>query len=446
MVQTSPLLSTPSQTESRVPAASEFGDVQVTVDVSTNRFSALDRLLRTSVLRRFEKLQRGLLTVNDSLGTARFGDPSRGDISAEIEVRDSRFYRQLALSGGLGAAEAYLRGYWSTKNLVQVFRVMAQNRDVLESVGRGWSALTWPVRAATRYLRRNTKRGSRRNIMAHYDLGNDFFRLFLDETMTYSSGLFEQAESSLEEAAEAKYDRICRKLALTSRDHVVEIGAGWGGFAMHAARHYGCRVTTATISPSQYDFARRRVTEAGLTNRVEVLLRDYRDLTGTYDKLVSIEMIEAVGHEYLPQYFAKCSELLKPDGVMALQAITIPDQRYNRYRKSVDFIQQYIFPGGCLPSLGAITASLRRATDLTLSHLEDFGMHYARTLSGWRARFLENLTSVRRLGLDDRFIRAWEYYLAYCEAGFIERQIGVAQIVLNKPQSRHQLILPLADE
>jgi cyclopropane-fatty-acyl-phospholipid synthase len=401
-----------------------------------------DRSLKGSILQRVAGLERGSLTVKDASGSTRLGRECAHEITAEIDVQDSRFYRLTALGGGLGFAEAYLRGYWQTDDLVGVIRLMARNRHVLGNAGRGWPILTWPLSKLTQLLQRNTMRGSRRNIMAHYDLGNDFFRLFLDDTMTYSSGVFEHSESTLEEASRAKYDRICRKLALNRNDHVVEIGTGWGGFAIHAAGRYGCRVTTTTISPSQYEYARRRIAEEGLADRIDVVLRDYRELSGTYDKLVSIEMIEAVGHEYLPDYFEKCSALLKPDGMMALQAITIPEQRYERYRKSVDFIQQYVFPGGCLPSIGVICDSVSKTTDLRMTHLEDFGQHYAHTLAQWRSRFFENIASVRKLGLDDRFIRCWEYYLCYCEGGFAERQIGVAQIVLNKPNSRHQPILP----
>jgi cyclopropane-fatty-acyl-phospholipid synthase len=443
MAQTSTVFPASAQTFSR--AASGGGslvDEGVAAAPQIPTSNALSRFFRGLAHRYLASLPRGSLTVTDASGVTRIGRESAHEIAAEIEVRDPRFYRLAVLGGGLGFAEAYLRGYWRTSDLVAVIRFFARNRDALENVGRGVPLLTWPLGKLTQFLQRNTKRGSRRNIMAHYDLGNDFFQLFLDPTMTYSSGVFERPESTMEEASRAKYDRICRKLELNRNDHVVEIGTGWGGFAIHAARNYGCRVTSTTISPSQYEYARQRIAEQGLADRIEVVLRDYRELTGEYDKLVSIEMIEAVGHEFLPVYFRKCSDLLKPDGMMAIQAITIPDQRYERYRKSVDFIQQYVFPGGCLPSLGAICSSVRKATDLRVTHLEDFGQHYAHTLAQWRSRFFENIAAVRRLGLDDRFIRCWEYYLCYCEGGFAERQIGVAQIVLNKPNSRHQAILP----
>jgi cyclopropane-fatty-acyl-phospholipid synthase len=351
-------------------------------------------------------------------------------------VVDPAFYRHVALGGSLGAAEAYMKGLWQTDDLVAVIRLFARNTIASEAMDRGWALLTWPLRKAFNLLRRNSKTGSRRNIAEHYDLGNDFFALFLDETMTYSCGIFERPDSTLQQASLAKYDRICRKLRLRATDHVAEIGTGWGGFAVHAASQYGCRVTTTTISHRQYEYARRRVAEAGLADRVRVLCRDYRDLDGAYDKLVSIEMIEAVGHEYLPAYFAACDRLLKPDGMMALQAITIPDQRYDTYRKTTDFIQRYVFPGGCLPSLGAMCDSVRKGTDLRIVHLEDFASHYARTLAQWRNRFRQQADAIRALGFDEPFLRCWEYYFGYCEVGFAERQIGVSQITLCKPDCR----------
>jgi cyclopropane-fatty-acyl-phospholipid synthase len=298
-----------------------------------------------------------------------------------------------------------------------------------------------PYRFLKHWLRRNTRSGSRRNIAAHYDLSNEFFALMLDRTMTYSSGLFESPHASLEEASLAKYDRICRKLRLRSSDHVLEIGCGWGGFAAHAAREYGCRVTATTVSRQQFDFARERLHQEGLSGRVELLLQDYRDLKGCYDRLVSIEMIEAVGERYLDVFFAQCNRLTKPDGAMALQAITIPDHRYDRYRRSVDFIQRYVFPGGFLPSISAIGKSLQRGTDFRLDHLEDFGLHYAETLRIWRENFWANIQQVRRLGFDDRFVRTWHYYLCYCEAAFRERQIGVCQLTLARPDDRRVAVV-----
>jgi cyclopropane-fatty-acyl-phospholipid synthase len=289
-------------------------------------------------------------------------------------------------------------------------------------------------------VNRNTLKGSRRNIGAHYDLGNELFELFLDETMMYSCGIFERPESSLKEASEAKLERICRKLQLKASDHVIEIGTGWGGFAIYAAKHFGCRVTTTTISQQQYDYALQRVREAGLEDRITLLFRDYRELEGQFDKLVSIEMIEAVGHEHFDTYFRKCSELLKADGMMLLQSITIADQRYPIAKKSIDFIQRYIFPGGCLPSVAALSDSVARKTDMRIYDLEDIGVHYATTLRIWRERFFARLEEVHRLGYPERFIRMWNYYLSYCEGGFRQQAIGTVQLLLTKPRSLREPI------
>jgi cyclopropane-fatty-acyl-phospholipid synthase len=381
------------------------------------------------------------MTVVDHSGAYEFGHIGTSRLAGAITVHDRRFYRAVVLGGGLGAAETYIRGDWDSADLTAAMRVLARDSEVLAGVDKGGAQLLRPIRSAANWLRRNTRAGSKRNIAAHYDLSNDFFALLLDPTMTYSSGIFPSPTSTLAEASIEKYDRICRKLQLTPQDHVLEIGTGWGGFAEHAAGRYGCRVTTTTISEQQAAYAEQRFRKASLGDRITLLKDDYRDLRGRYDKLVSIEMIEAVGEKYLPAYFAKCSELLKPEGMMLLQAITIPDHRYDPYRKSVDFIRRYIFPGGLLPSPGAIANCLGRATDFRLFHAEDFGSHYARTLAHWRHNFWKNMDQVKSLGFDERFIRAWHYYLCYCEAGFHERQIGVSQILLTKPACRREPLL-----
>ena len=392
-------------------------------------------------MRRLANLQTGQLTVVDRNGAHEFGQLGASGPAATITVHDRRFYRAVVLGGSLGAAEAYIRGDWDSTDLTAAMRVLAQNTRVLAGVERGATKLLVPLRSAVNRWRRNTRAGSKRNIGAHYDLSNDFLALMLDPTMTYSSGIFPSPTSTLETASIEKYDRICRKLQLTPHDHVLEIGTGWGGFAEHAARRYGCRVTTTTISDQQHAYASRRFRDGSLQNRVQLLKHDYRDLSGKYDKLVSIEMIEAVGQKFLPGYFSKCSELLKPNGMMVLQAITIPDHRYDRYRKSVDFIQQYIFPGGFLPSIGAIGGCLARGTDFRFFHAEEFGQDYARTLAAWRRNFWERMDRIQSLGFDERFIRTWHYYLCYCEAGFRERQIGVSHILLTKPACRRAPIL-----
>ena len=312
-----------------------------------------------------------------------------------------QLYTRLLFGGSIGAAEAYMEGFWSADDLTMVMRILALNQKAFEDMEKGLARLTAPFYKFYHFVRKNTKAGSRKNILAHYDLGNDFYALFLDETMTYSCGIFEQEDSTLREASEAKYDRICRKLQLAAGDRVLEIGTGWGGFAVHAAQNYGVQVTTTTISDQQHQFAEKRIKTAGLEDRITLLKKDYRDLSGEFDKLVSIEMIEAVGHHYFKAFFRTCSRLLKDDGMMALQAITIGDQIFDRHKRSVDFIKRYIFPGSCIPSITAISNAIAGATDLRLVHLEDITAHYARTLHDWRRRFFANIEKVRDLGFSD---------------------------------------------
>lgn len=381
-------------------------------------------------------LKHGSLTLIDGGTSQTYGETST-DMRATVTINDPRVYHRMVSGGSLGAADAYLDGHWDCDDLTNVIRVFARNLNVSQNQSSGASAFIGNIASrAKHWFNRNTKAGSRRNIEAHYDLGNDFFKLFLDETMMYSSAVFEEPSMSLAQASTAKLDRICRKLQLSPSDHVVEIGTGWGGFAHHAAANYGCKVTTTTISKEQHAWAIDRIQAAGLNDRVEILLEDYRDLTGTYDKLVSIEMIEAVGAQFLDTYFEKCGSLLKPDGAMALQGIVMPDQRYDSYLKSVDFIQKYIFPGGCLPSVGAIGQSVARTTDMRVLHIEDIAPHYARTLREWRSRFFDRIEDVRSQGYPERFIRMWEYYLCYCEAAFEERVVGTVQLLLAKQGSR----------
>jgi len=417
------------------------GDLAAPAFISPRR--AGERLWRRLAWRRLQGLRQGRITLTDAGGSQSFGQTAvETPLQATVYVYDPKVYTRLALRGHIGAGEGYMAGEWSCDDLTTLIRILVLNRDVVNGLERGLARLVLPLFRLGHALRRNTRRGSRANITAHYDLGNDFYRLFLDETLMYSCALFPTADSSLEEAAIAKLERICRKLQLGPQDHLLEIGAGWGGFALHAAGRYGCRVTTTTISRQQYELARERVRQAGLTERVTVLLKDYRELEGRYDKLVSIEMIEAVGHSYLPTYLRQCSRLLKPDGMLLLQAITIADQEYQRARRSVDFIQHYIFPGGCLPSTTAITATVSRVTDLRLFHFEDIGAHYALTLQHWRERFLSQLQQVRAQGFSETFIRLWEFYLCYCEGGFRERSISAVQMLFTKPLCRREPLLP----
>ena len=398
----------------------------------SKRPNVMARCFRRGVLRRLRKLREGHITICDGPLEQEFGEHGTNSLRAKITVSNPRFYRRAALAGSLGAAESYLDGDWNSDDLTTLFRVFARNLDATASTDGAATAALQRVDQFRHWLAKNTLRGSRKNIEAHYDLGDEFFRLFLDPTMMYSSAIFERDQMSLEDAQIARLDRICRKLDLRPSDHVIEIGTGWGGFALYAARKSGCRVTTTTISKNQLRTAKQRIREAGLENKVTVLDRDYRDLRGKYDKLVSIEMIEAVGHQYFDTFFGQCGNLLKDGGRMLLQAITMPEQRYEQYLRSVDFIQKYIFPGGCLPSVTAMQQSVARQTDLTLIELKDFGKHYARTLREWRTRFRENLHGVRLLGYSDRFVRMWNYYLCYCEAAFEERAVGVVQAVWER--------------
>jgi cyclopropane-fatty-acyl-phospholipid synthase len=396
---------------------------------------AFERFTRRAVCARLGAIDRGALTLVEGARRQRFG-PADAELAATASVADPRFWGAIALRGSVGAAEAWMEGWWTSDALVDVIRVLARHRDVMSGIERGAARLAKPGLRLLHALRRNTRGRARRNIAAHYDLGNEFFALFLDPSLTYSCAVFERPEASLEEAQAAKYERICRKLHLRDGDHVLEIGTGWGGFALHAAGRHGCRVTTTTISRAQWEAAAERVRAAGLSDRVELLLEDYRDLRGRYDALVSIEMIEAVGAGHLDGYFRVCSERLRPAGAMALQAIVVADRDYESSRRNVDFVKRYVFPGGQLVSLGAICASLAAATDLRVTHVEDLTPHYAETLARWRARMAGNLDAMRALGLDGRFLRMWEYYLSYCEGAFRERANGVAQIVLEKPQAR----------
>ena len=383
------------------------------------------------VLGRLSGIAHGSLRLVDGATTRDFGGTAPGPAAA-IEVRDPAFYSELAWGGSVGAAESYMLGHWSTPDLTALMRLMLVNRDALDSLEGGLARLTAPLRLAAHWLHRNSRSGSRRNISAHYDLGNDFFRLMLDETMMYSCALFERPDMTLAEASRAKLDLVCRKLEIGPSNHVLEIGTGWGGFAMHAAANYGCRVTTTTISPSQYELACERIRAAGLDDRITVLLEDYRDLRGRYDRLVSIEMIEAIGHRQFPTFFRRAGELLERHGRMVLQSITIADVNYARARDEVDFIKRYIFPGCCIPSVGALTQAMVEASDLRLVHLEDIGPHYATTLAAWRRNFHARLDEVRALGYPDTFIRMWEYYLCYCEAGFVERALGDVHMVMTR--------------
>jgi cyclopropane-fatty-acyl-phospholipid synthase len=392
-----------------------------------------DRVARRIVLTVLRRVRGGELEIVEDAGRLHFGEHVPGrPLRAVLHVRSVRFYRQL-LRGSVGLCEAYVDGLWDCEDLVALTRIAALNVRALDTLRRGLAPVLIPVQRWGRWLVRNTPGRSRRRIAAHYDLGNELFSLFLDRTMMYSCAVFEQPEATLEEASLAKLERVCEKLALSPEDHVLEIGSGWGGFAVYAAERRGCRVTTTTISREQYDYSRARVAEAGLEDRVTVLLEDYRALEGRYDKLVSIEMIEAVGWQYFPTFFRRCSELVAGDGAMLLQAIVIDDRAYHVEKAGRSFINTHVFPGGCLPSMEVISRSVARVTDFHQVHLEDITEHYVTTLSHWRERFLRATDRLSELGYDERFRRLWNLYLSYCEGGFRERRIRDVQLLLAKP-------------
>ncbi len=405
----------------------------------------LDRVLRNHLLDTLNGLRDCRITIEEGGETLVLGTHAKKTsetLITHVCVHDSSFYRQVGLNGSVGAGEAYMDGLWDCNDLVALTRILVRNRDHLDAMETGLARIGGSAMRIWGALMRNTRNGSRRNIAAHYDLGNDLFKLFLDESLMYSSAIFENEDDTLEVASMRKLDRICQKLDLGPQHHVLEIGTGWGGFAIHAAVHYGCRVTTTTISREQHDLARERIDAAGLGDRVTLLLEDYRDLEGNFDRVVSIEMIEAIGHQYLGTYFRTVNRLLKPDGMALIQAITIEDHRYKQALKAVDFIKRHIFPGSFIPSISAISSALGRNSDMKLFNLEDIGPSYALTLRAWRQRFLQRIEEVRALGYPDRFIRMWVFYLTYCEGGFIERSIGDVQMLLCKPEARPAQFAP----
>jgi cyclopropane-fatty-acyl-phospholipid synthase len=403
----------------------------------------INLLLRKAMLDKLSCLENAVLTIKDPLGEFVLGSEGADGLSARIDVLDMNFYRQVALGGSIGAAESYMDQDWQANDLCRVIQIFVRNRDLLDRMESGLATLANHLLKVWHFSNRNSQQGSRKNIAAHYDLGNELFALFLDQHSMYSSATFYHPDLNLEDASTAKLERICQKLQLQPDDHIIEIGTGWGGFATYAAKNYDCHITTTTISKEQYQAAQQRVADAGVADRVTILMEDYRDLQGSYDKLVSIEMIEAVGHHYLDTYLKQCAALLKPNGLALIQAITIEDRYYHQALKSVDFIKRYIFPGSFIPCVSAIVSSASRSTDLRLINLEDQGESYALTLKHWRKRFLGALDQVRAQGYNDEFIRMWEFYLCYCEGGFKEKSISNVQLLLAKPGNRRQQWLPI---
>jgi cyclopropane-fatty-acyl-phospholipid synthase len=404
----------------------------------TDRPGRNDRAARAILFGVLERTIGGRVTIEVGRDRRVFGSSrpdrfGRTPLEATVRIHDPRTYGRVATNGSVGLGESYADGWWDVDDLPALLRILERNVRRADPVRQKLRRLTAPITDPVRRLRREDRRRDREDIQAHYDLGNDFFERLLDETMMYSSAIFPSATSTLAEGSVHKLDRICQRIRLGPDDHVLEIGTGWGGFAVHAAQHYGCRVTTTTISDRQFEYARERVAAAGLQDRVQVLDLDYRDLEGSYDAIVSIEMIEAVDWREYDTFFRACSRLLGPDGRMAMQAITIPGQRFEQAKARKDFIRQIIFPGGCLPSVEALLASSSRVSDLSLVELDDIGRHYAETLRRWGLHLHAYWNDLPRLGLDDRFGRLWDFYLAYCEAGFDERDISAVQIVLAQP-------------
>ena len=390
-----------------------------------------------ALCRQLNKIDQGCLTLKAGNQTHQMGTVSDENISANIEVHNNAFFRKTCLGGSLGVADSYADGDWDTNDLVAVFRLFLQNQEVMDGMESGWASLLNRI-ARWGYLlsQKNTRKGSRKNIALHYDLGNDFYELMLDPTMTYSCGIFNSPECTLEEASLAKYDRIIDQLDIQSHHHILEIGCGWGGFAHRLAERTEAKLTATTISDRQYEYARERIEKAGVHDRISIVRQDYRDLVGQFDRIVSIEMIEAVGHEFLPTYFSKISDLLVSDGAALIQGITMPDHRFTQYLKEVDYIRTRVFPGSCVPSASAMIEAAVKKSDLRPADLHDFGYHYSRTLREWRMHFLENEEEIKKLGYDEHFRRAWLYYLCYCEAGFEEGYTGDIHLLLAKPASK----------
>ncbi|QYK51991.1 MAG: class I SAM-dependent methyltransferase [Fimbriimonadaceae bacterium] len=409
--------------------------------VSARKASAIDTFCKRILLTALSRIRHGEICLIEDDLVIKLGEQDDAELAVQIKVNDPRFYRLAVFGHSLGVAEAYRRGYWEADDLTTLIRIFARRRGFESRAEKFIAQVSTVPRLILHLLKRNTRSNSKRNIQAHYDLGNEFFELFLDETLTYSCGIFERTEMSLEEASKAKLRRICEKLDLKPGMSVVEIGSGWGSFAIFAAREYGCHIVSVTLSAEQCKEANKRIAEAGLAHLAEVRLMDYRDLPGKYDRLVSIEMIEAIGHSRMREYFNKCASLLASDGLMALQAITMPDQGYKDYLRRTDFIQQYVFPGSNCPSRSAIIEAATKSSDMRAIHLEEIGTHYATTLARWRERFVRSIPEVMLQGYSPEFIRVWHYYLCYCEGGFAEQYVGDIQMIFSKPRFRGELKL-----
>lgn len=404
--------------------------------VMQNDLSSMDKTFRKIVLGLLNQLQEGCLVVKErGQLVGRFGQ-EQSTLKAEIDIQKPQFFRRFLFGGSIGAAELYLDESWTTPNLTHVIQVFARNLPALDAAEAKLSWLLLPIQKFQHWRRNNSKHQAKENISAHYDLGNELYQAFLDPAMQYSSAVYPHEQATLADAQQHKLRLLCDSLALQPSDHLLEIGTGWGGLAVFAAKHYGCQVTTTTISEEQYAYTSALIEREGLGDKITLLKKDYRDLDGQFDKLVSVEMIEAVGRKYMATFFKTCSRLLKPNGKMALQAITISDQRMRTYANSVDFIQKYIFPGGFLPSLTMMAEMFTKHTDMVVRQVADIGYDYAKTLADWRLNFNKAHPQLQQFGYDERFGRLWNYYLCYCEGGFLERTVSAVQLVATKPQSR----------
>ena len=402
-------------------------------DLSISKKSFLDNFFKKQFIKNMNNLEKGNVTISIDSKEYFIGD-KKSSLSCNFNVIHNSFFTLIGSGGLNGAAEAYALGLWECDDIVALIRILIQNQSVMNKFDSGIASLAKPINKSIHRRRKNTLSGSKKNILAHYDLSNEFYQLWLDDTMTYSCGIFENKDSTMKEASIKKLDSLINKLDVKPGDTILEIGTGWGSFACHAAKEYGCKVVTTTISDSQYDYVKKKISLENLEGQVTLLIEDYRNLTGSYDKIVSIEMIEAVGHENIPTYFKKVSNLLNEGGKFALQGITYNDQKFDTYKHSVDFINKYIFPGACLISLSQVLDTLKKDTNLILNDLLDITSHYAKTLNIWRENFLGKRDEISSLGFDDNFIRLWEFYLVYCEAGFIEQNIGDYQFLFTKKE------------
>ena len=402
---------------------------------SSKNSSFLSSIFKKGVMNKFKHLRYGSIKILEGDEILSFGD-SESDDKVTVTIHSNEFYVFLGSGGVTGVAEAYMAGYWTADNLVLLLQIVLKNKKILLSLDSGFAKLINPINKFIHWSKQNTLKGSKQNILAHYDLSNDFYKLWLDPTMTYSCGYFQDNSVSLEQASIEKIDRICRKLKLNKNDHILEIGTGWGSFSLHAAKQYGCTIDTVTISDAQYEYASKKIESSGLDSQINIFNKDYRKIEGKYDKIVSIEMIEAVGYQFIPQYFSKISSLLKEDGLVAIQGITYNDQNFEQYKNSVDFIKKYIFPGSCLVSVAQISDVIKEYTDLAIVDMEDITKHYAETLNRWKVNFMKVIPEVKKMGFSEAFIKMWEFYFVFCEAGFLERNIGDVQLVFSKSGAR----------